>query len=143
MSQARTNRLQSSQRTSRSPHERTCQYPPPSFYYCYYFFFFFLHLGRKVVAIRLENTSHHMISCVIPVHQMTSGVEEIHSEEQGEGRINQIFTMRNITEPCSERQRRKNTSLTSRTLLTALTVIRKILRSFGIPSHIVNIMCTA
>lgn len=71
-------------------------------------FFFFTHLGGKVVAIRLENRSHHMISCVIPVHQMTSGVEEIHSEEHGEGRINQLFTMRNITEPCSKRQWKKN-----------------------------------
>ena len=34
-----------------------------------------------------------MISFVIPVHHMTSGVEEIHSEEQGGGRINQILTM--------------------------------------------------
>lgn len=106
-------------------------------------FFFFLHLGEKVVAIRLENRSHHMISFVIPVHHMTSGVEEIHSEEQGGGRINQILTMEGHKWAVYWKAMKKKTTVTSITLLMALIMIRKILRSYGIPSHIVTIMCTA
>ena len=88
------------------------------------------------------------IFCKIIIHRITSAVDKVLSNEQagfrkGKGCIDQIFTLRNIIEQCSEWQRQLYINFID--FQKAFDSIHrdslwKIMRGYGIPSCIVNII---
>ena len=88
------------------------------------------------------------IFCKIITHRITSAVDQVLREEQagfrkGKGCVDQIFALRNIIEQCSEWQRQLYINFID--FQKAFDSIHrdslwKIMRSYGIPSHIVNII---